>query len=282
MNIRPAYVLPLRVVIDTIRARGFEALAIPHNSNSSDGLMFGWLDSFAAYLDRAYAMQRQANEPLAEISQNKGASEAHPLLSPNDELAGIVKKSGKLYGVTYNYTGYPMIRQARQMIEQGKLLIESGWNCFRLSCADHESKTIYEPRESVSVTARWLVKAREAAEAATTGALTAFEVSGAVSNFTFDFNHSGVVSAEILRRSAAFKNAPRHKCKKRQPCQSHKRAPTTLCFTLCQVIACQLLKCRALPIHRLGRCCKRLGLLCGRGPRRHPVRFAPPHGPQGR
>jgi hypothetical protein len=73
--------------LDTIRARGFEALAIPHNSNSSDGLMFGWLDSFAAYLDRAYAMQRQANEPLAEISQNKGASEAHPLLSPNDELA---------------------------------------------------------------------------------------------------------------------------------------------------------------------------------------------------
>jgi predicted dehydrogenase len=37
------------------------------------------------------------------------------------ELAQIVKKSGKLYGVTYNYTGYPMIRQARQMIEQGKL-----------------------------------------------------------------------------------------------------------------------------------------------------------------
>ncbi|MCE9518627.1 MAG: Gfo/Idh/MocA family oxidoreductase [Verrucomicrobia bacterium] len=37
------------------------------------------------------------------------------------ELAAIVKKSGKLYGITYNYTGYPLIRQARQMIEQGKL-----------------------------------------------------------------------------------------------------------------------------------------------------------------
>lgn len=36
-------------------------------------------------------------------------------------LAGIVKASGKLYGVSYNYTGYPMIRQARQMIEQGQL-----------------------------------------------------------------------------------------------------------------------------------------------------------------
>ena len=42
-------------------------------------------------------------------------------LAQAKELAGIVKASGKLYGVTYNYTGYPMIRQARQMIEQGKL-----------------------------------------------------------------------------------------------------------------------------------------------------------------
>jgi predicted dehydrogenase len=42
-------------------------------------------------------------------------------LAQAKELAEIVKKSGKLYGVTYNYTGYPMIRQARQMIEQGKL-----------------------------------------------------------------------------------------------------------------------------------------------------------------
>jgi len=42
-------------------------------------------------------------------------------LAQAKELAGIVKASGKLYGVTYNYTGYPLIRQARQMIEQGKL-----------------------------------------------------------------------------------------------------------------------------------------------------------------
>ena len=42
-------------------------------------------------------------------------------LAQAKELAGIVKATGRLYGVTYNYTGYPMIRQARQMIEQGKL-----------------------------------------------------------------------------------------------------------------------------------------------------------------
>jgi galactonate dehydratase len=48
------------------------------------------------------------------------------------------------------------------MIEQGRLLIEKGWNCFRLTCAGHGSKSTYEPRESISETARWLVKAREA------------------------------------------------------------------------------------------------------------------------
>jgi len=42
-------------------------------------------------------------------------------LAQAKELAQIVKSTGKLYGVTYNYTGYPMIRQARQMIEEGKL-----------------------------------------------------------------------------------------------------------------------------------------------------------------
>lgn len=42
-------------------------------------------------------------------------------LAQAKELAQIVKKSGRLYGVTYNYTGYPLIRHARQMIEQGKL-----------------------------------------------------------------------------------------------------------------------------------------------------------------
>ena len=48
------------------------------------------------------------------------------------------------------------------MIDQGKLLMEKGWTCFRLSCAGHGTTTVYEPRESIAVTARWLVAAREA------------------------------------------------------------------------------------------------------------------------
>ena len=37
------------------------------------------------------------------------------------ELAEIVKSSGKLYGLTHNYPGYPMVKQARHMVKEGKL-----------------------------------------------------------------------------------------------------------------------------------------------------------------
>jgi predicted dehydrogenase len=36
-------------------------------------------------------------------------------------LARIVKKSGLVFGLTHNYTGYPTIRQAREMIAAGEL-----------------------------------------------------------------------------------------------------------------------------------------------------------------
>jgi hypothetical protein len=72
--------------LETIRKKGFEALAIPHNANASNGIMYDWIGGLK-YIDRAYAEERQANEPLSEISQTKGTSEAHPLLSPNDEFA---------------------------------------------------------------------------------------------------------------------------------------------------------------------------------------------------
>ncbi len=49
-----------------------------------------------------------------------------------------------------------------EMIAQARLLIEAGWTCMRLSCADHGAKTLYEPRESVAETARWCVRTREA------------------------------------------------------------------------------------------------------------------------
>ncbi len=42
-------------------------------------------------------------------------------LAEAKELQKIVEKSGLLYGLTHNYTGYPLVKQARQMIADGKL-----------------------------------------------------------------------------------------------------------------------------------------------------------------
>jgi len=97
-SIEPA---DLWVWMDGQRSDGRDVLAIPHNSNASNGMMF------AATLDAEDARLRIRNEPLAEITQVKGTSETHPLFSPNDEwadfeqyenLIGSTEKSTPDYG----------------------------------------------------------------------------------------------------------------------------------------------------------------------------------------
>ncbi len=66
---------------------GGRVLAIPHNGNLSNGLMFAKVDLHGKRLTREYAKSRMRWEPLMEATQMKGDGETHPLLSPEDEFA---------------------------------------------------------------------------------------------------------------------------------------------------------------------------------------------------
>ena len=116
--------------MDKWRATGMEALAIPHNSNGSDGLMFQTTRLNGTPMDQVYSDLRRRNEPLAEITQIKGTSETHPSLSPNDEWAnfeimesyiGVAKPVTKFSG------GY-----VRDALKAGMLMQEQkGFNPFK-------------------------------------------------------------------------------------------------------------------------------------------------------
>jgi hypothetical protein len=67
---------------------GGRMLAIAHNGNLSNGIMFPIVESFTGKpVDLEYAQTRAKWEPLYEVTQIKGDGETHPFLSPNDEFA---------------------------------------------------------------------------------------------------------------------------------------------------------------------------------------------------
>ena len=41
-------------------------------------------------------------------------------LAEAKKLAAIVKSTGLLYGLTHNYTGYPLVKEAREMVRTGQ------------------------------------------------------------------------------------------------------------------------------------------------------------------
>jgi hypothetical protein len=82
----------------TSAATGAQFIAIPHNSNMSNGLMFDKVDSDGRPQTAAYARERMYWERVMEITQTKGTSETDPSLSPNDEFAGFEVRNKLLTG----------------------------------------------------------------------------------------------------------------------------------------------------------------------------------------
>jgi hypothetical protein len=73
--------------LEGLRDQGIDVFAIPHNANVSNGWMFSETEFEGGPMSADYARMQAENEPLFEIIQTKGQSEAHPALSPTDEFA---------------------------------------------------------------------------------------------------------------------------------------------------------------------------------------------------
>jgi hypothetical protein len=109
--------------MDGLREQGIESLAIPHNSNGSNGQMFKLVDWAGDPLDDAYTTQRIRNEPLVEITQIKGTSETHPSLSTRDEWADFEIMP---YRVATLLPSEPKGSYVRDALRQGIALEEQG------------------------------------------------------------------------------------------------------------------------------------------------------------
>ncbi|MFV8784070.1 DUF3604 domain-containing protein [Microbulbifer sp. SA54] len=98
---------------------GGRVLAIPHNGNLSNGLMFDSVTLTGRKpLDRDYAERRARWEPLYEVTQIKGDGETHPLLSPNDEFADFETWDKGSFGAAKEKDMLPR-EYAREALKQG-------------------------------------------------------------------------------------------------------------------------------------------------------------------
>ncbi|GAB3278847.1 DUF3604 domain-containing protein [Parahaliea aestuarii] len=115
-----------RWLADYEEKTGGKVLAIPHNSNLSGGRMFAETAQDGRPLDSAYARERQRWEPLMEVTQIKGDSEAHPLLSPDDAFADY--GTWDQYNIAMNSPQTPAMQRyqyARPALQVGLQLEQS-------------------------------------------------------------------------------------------------------------------------------------------------------------
>ena len=106
------------------RETGGEVLAIPHTANRSDGKMFMLTDFGGRPFSVDYARNRQRWEPLFEVTQTKGTSEANPRLSPDDEFADFeirdsYEEGGSQQGPSAEYLGKKRFEYARPALKLG-------------------------------------------------------------------------------------------------------------------------------------------------------------------
>ena len=115
--------------LDEQRAAGNEGLAIPHNSNGSNGWMFQTTKFDGSPQDAEYAELRMRNEPIVENTQVKGTSDTHPMLSPNDEWADFEIMPIR---VASNLTSQPPGSYVRDAYLRGlKMQDSEGYNPYK-------------------------------------------------------------------------------------------------------------------------------------------------------
>jgi hypothetical protein len=111
---------------------GGRLLAIPHNGNLSNGLMFATETPDGHPIDAEWAAERARWEPLYEVTQSKGTSEQHPSLAPADEFANFeIWDVGNL-NLVPKEEGMIEYEYARQALKRGLALEdELGANPFK-------------------------------------------------------------------------------------------------------------------------------------------------------
>ncbi|MDF2231264.1 DUF3604 domain-containing protein [Albimonas sp. CAU 1670] len=111
---------------------GSRVLAVPHNGNLSNGLMFATETPYGKPIDAEWAAMRARFEPLYEVTQSKGTSEQHPSLAPQDEFADFeIWDKGNL-NVVPKEPGMIQYEYAREALKRGlKLEGELGTNPFK-------------------------------------------------------------------------------------------------------------------------------------------------------
>ena len=112
---------------------GGQGIAIPHNGNLSNGLMFGEKTFKGKAITREYAETRMRWEPLIEMTQIKGDGETHPLLSPEDEFADYENWDlSNLAGTAAKTEDMLQYEYARSALKLGlKIGKETGVNPYR-------------------------------------------------------------------------------------------------------------------------------------------------------